>query len=145
MRYPTPAVSAVIFNSDRRLLLTLRSKKVMEPGTWCLPGGHFEGGRNWLGNLAKEVKEEVGLEVVEAKLIGIYSNPADHVFESHGETKHFLVASFLVTRYEGNVVINDEVDKYDWFSFDQLPTPLLKSETVKISDAFQFKGEIFVR
>ncbi|MBM4317124.1 MAG: NUDIX domain-containing protein [Deltaproteobacteria bacterium] len=144
---PRAAVSAVIMNPEKKVLLTLRSSKVWWPGQWCLPGGHLRGGQDWLSTCREEVSEEVGLEVVKARLVGIYSDPeVNQLWEPRaGKKLSFVVASFLVTDYRGEVKVNDEVSEVGWFELDRLPTPLLVSEKIKISDAFRFDGQAFVR
>lgn len=144
---PRPAVSAVIVNPERKVLLTLRSDKVWWPGQWCLPGGHLKGGQDWLSACQAEVSEEVGLEVVKAKLVGIYSDPQVNLLwePKSGKKIGFVVASFLVTDYRGELKPNEEVSQFGWFSVDALPTPLMASEKIKISDAMRFDGHAFVR
>jgi ADP-ribose pyrophosphatase YjhB (NUDIX family) len=145
---PIPAVNAIILNQSGLLLLTRRSASVREPGKWCLPGGHLEGGEDWISALGREVREEVGLHVRAQKLVGLYSDPnvtiaADLL--SDGCRAQYVVASFLVIDYGGEVIPNHEVDDWGWFSFDQLPDPLLKSHPIRIADALNFCGEVFVR
>jgi len=144
--YPKPAVSAVIINSEKKVLLTLRSSRVLAPGTWCLPGGHLEGGQDWLQGLRQEVQEEVGLAILEPRLAGIYSDPQYNcIDEKNGDSHYFLVASFLITSFRGEVIVNEESERFGWFSPDALPSPMLKSEPIKIQDAVVFQGVPFVR
>lgn len=145
---PIPAVNAAIFNEKRQILLTRRSPVVREPGKWCLPGGHLDGGEPWATALVREVKEEVGLTVLEHKLVGIYSDPTLTVTEQafyEGKRGQFVVAFFLVSRYEGEVTPNEEVDQWEWFESGRLPSPILKSHPIRVEDAFRFRGEPFVR
>ncbi|MFM8313873.1 MAG: NUDIX hydrolase, partial [Deltaproteobacteria bacterium] len=125
----------------------LRSSKVWWPGQWCLPGGHLKGGQDWITACREEVSEEVGLQLVSAQLVGIYSDPqVNQLWEPKSAKKlTFVVASFLVTDYQGEIKTNDEVSEVGWFSIDELPTPLLASEKIKISDALRFHGQAFVR
>ena len=99
-RYPRVCVSATILDSTGRVLLTRRSPKVWYPGAWCLPGGHVEGGEDWVGALRKEVEEEVGLIISNEVLAGIYSDPALNILPDPvtGEKRCFVSASFLVDR-----------------------------------------------
>jgi ADP-ribose pyrophosphatase YjhB (NUDIX family) len=121
---------------------------VREPGKWCLPGGHLDGGESWIAAVRREVREETGLQVLSEELAGIYSDPdltlsAEPSPEGwHGQ---FVVASFIVRRYEGEVEPNDEVDQWGWFSPQDLPAPMLKSHPVRIQDALRFNGRAFVR
>jgi len=145
---PVPAVNAAIIDPRGRVLLTRRSAVVREPGKWCLPGGHFDGGEDWVRAVRREVREEVGLDVIEEELYGIYSNPEVTVSaepSTEGWYGQFVVACFLVRRFEGVVKVNHEVDLWGWFPGDALPSPLLKSHPVRIRDAFEFSGRVFVR
>ena len=145
---PLPAVNAAIFNPEREILLTRRSPTVREPGKWCLPGGHVEVGEQWLDAMHREVREETGLIVKRQKLVGIYSDPSLTVTAETlqgGYRGQFVVATFLVTDYEGKINPNEEVDEWDWFRVDNLPDPMLKSHPIRIQDAFEFQGEVHVR
>jgi 8-oxo-dGTP pyrophosphatase MutT (NUDIX family) len=145
---PIPAVNAAIIDSSGRVLLTRRSSTVREPGKWCLPGGHLDGGEEWIAALRREVCEEVGLRVLEEELYGIYSNPEVTVSaepSAEGWFGQFVVACFLVKEFEGIISPNHEVDLWDWFAPDALPSPMLKSHPVRVRDAFAFHGKVFVR
>lgn len=145
---PIPAVNGVLLNAEGRVLLTRRSPSVREPGKWCLPGGHLDGGEDWRTAFRREMSEEVGIEVLDERLIGIYSDPALTVTAEplpegfHGQ---FVVASFLVTQFRGEIVPNREVDLWNWFSPDDLPSPILKSHPIRVLDALKFTGEPFIR
>ncbi len=145
---PVPAVNAVIFDDDGRVLLTRRSSEVRESGKWCLPGGHLDGGEDWTAAIRREVQEEIGLRVLSEELSGIYSNPEVTLAaepNTDGWYPQFVVACFIVRMYEGAVEPNNEVDDWGWFSPRELPTPMLKSHPVRIEDAVRFKGKVFVR
>jgi ADP-ribose pyrophosphatase YjhB (NUDIX family) len=145
---PIPAVNAVIFDQAGRMLLTRRSSVVREPGKWCLPGGHLDGGEDWTAALRREVREEIGLRVLREELTGIYSDPSVTVSSTpspDGWYGQYVVACFLVREYEGRIEPNREVDQWNWFPPDCLPSPMLKSHPVRIRDAVCFKGTVFVR
>jgi argininosuccinate lyase len=144
--HPRPCVSGIVMK-DGKVLLTLRSEKVLFPKQWCAPGGHLVGGHDWTQTLKDEVLEEVGLTVLEYKLLGIYSDPKVNLLkdEKTGETLPFVVAAFVVTKFEGEVRINDESVEFGWFGKDDLPEAMLPPEKVKVLDAFQFQGKCFIR
>lgn len=145
---PVPAVNAAIINADGRILITRRSARVREPGKWCLPGGHLDGGETWEAAMVREVKEEVGLVVLKSRLLGVYSDPELTVTQDvlpQGHRAQFVVATYLVTDFEGDVSPNDEVDQWGWFAPGELPSPMLKSHPIRAEDAFAFHGESFSR
>lgn len=143
-----PAVNAVVFNDRREVLLTKRSELVREPGKWCLPGGHFDPGEDWRTAVRREVFEEIGLEVLDEALSGIYSDPKLTLTERElpdGNFGQFITATFIVVSYKGEVKINHESSEWAWFKVNELPSPILKSHPVRIQDAFEFTGRAFVR
>jgi 8-oxo-dGTP pyrophosphatase MutT (NUDIX family) len=145
---PIPAVNAVIRNSEGKVLLTLRSSSVREPGKWCLPGGHLDGGEDWIAAVRREVREETGLRVLREQLVGIYSNPALTVSaepSAEGWYGQYVVALFLVQEYDGPIRPNLEVAEWGWFAPDSLPSPMLLSHPIRILDAVRFSGSVFVR
>jgi 8-oxo-dGTP pyrophosphatase MutT (NUDIX family) len=64
---------------DTSLLLTRLSEAspVFEPGAWNLPGGGMDPGEQPRETLARELLEEAGLEVVDAKLLDARSYLAE--------------------------------------------------------------------
>jgi mutator protein MutT len=145
---PVPAVNAVIFNEHREVLLTQRSKTVREPGKWCLPGGHLEVGELWTSAVEREIKEEVGIQIKNYELSGIYSDPLLTVTQEvlpDGYYAQFVVAVFVVRNWDGEFEPNEEVEEWDWFSIENFPDPMLKSHPVRAIDAFRYRGEVFVR
>lgn len=146
---PVPVVNGVIFNDKGELLLTRRSKMIRQPGQWCIPGGHLEGGESWVQAMRREMNEEVGLTVTKETLLGIYSDPKSNVQEGYGQGGapqiQFVAAVFLIKNFQGEVSPNHEVDAWDWFSRANLPTPLLGPHVIRVSDAFEFSGKVFVR
>lgn len=67
-------VGAVILDGGRLLLV----KRGHEPekGAWSLPGGRIEPGESDQQALAREVREETGLDVTPGRLIGSVERPA---------------------------------------------------------------------
>lgn len=146
--HPVPAVNAAILNSEGQILLTRRSPVVREPGKWCLPGGHLDGGETWEAAMVREVKEEVGLVVTRSRLLGVYSDPALTVTQDvlpKGFRAQFVVVVFVVTEFDGEVSPNQEVDEWGWFGKGEFPSPMLKSHPVRAEDAFAYRGEAFSR
>ena len=59
---PTVAVGAFVFDRERRLLVVQRGQPPGE-GMWSVPGGKQEPGETLAQAVAREVREEAGLEV----------------------------------------------------------------------------------
>lgn len=146
-KYPRVCVSAAIVNPEGRVLVTRRSEKVWYPGTWCIPGGHVDGGEDWISALRKEVMEEVGLTIRNEVLIGIYSDPAKGMLPDPvtGEKRYFVSAAFLVKDFTGTPRLTEEISEIAWFYPNELPSNMLSPEDQKILDAFAYKSMPFVR
>ncbi len=145
---PVPAVNAALINKEGKVLLTRRSPAIRQPGKWCLPGGHLEMGEAWAPAIEREIQEEVGVKITKYHLLGIYSDPSltvtPEVMEG-GYRVQFMVACFRVTDWEGEITPNYEVDLWDWFTPDNLPSPILPSHPIRAIDAYHYKGGVFVR
>lgn len=114
-----PAVGvAAIIKKDKKVLLALR-KSPHGNGTWGFPGGHLEMGESFEECIRRELKEETNLEIDEVEF-GAVTND---VFSLD---KHYITI-FMVCDYMGGEVRNmevEKVEKWEWFTWDSLPTPL---------------------
>lgn len=84
MNGPELAIGAVVVKDDALLMV----RRGGEPGKdlWSLPGGRVERGEYISDALAREVKEETGVDVRAGELIGI--------FEIVGNDHHYVVLDF---------------------------------------------------
>ena len=72
----TPALTTdcVIFDNAGRVLL-IRRKNEPFKGSYALPGGFVDIGETVEAACRREVQEEVGIELSDLRLIGVYSDP----------------------------------------------------------------------
>lgn len=126
---PVIAVGGVVVK-DGKLLMVRRAK---EPGKglWSIPGGRLEHGEHIADGVAREVKEETGLDVEVRQLLGILEVPGD---------PHYVILDH-VAGYPGNdePVPGDDVDDVRWVAFEDIEsldcTPRLL-ETLRAWGAF---------
>ena len=96
--YARPLVlvaAAALVRSDGCLLLAQRPKGKAMAGLWEFPGGKVEAGESPQGALARELKEELGVAVVEADMQAF--SFASHAYEKF----HLLMPVFMIRRWEG--------------------------------------------
>ncbi len=110
---------------DGKVLLGKR-KSEHGQGQWASPGGHLEQGEEPEECAKREVEEETGLQIKNIQK-ATYTN---HIFE--GTAKHY-VTLWMVSEYASGQVQLKEPDKFerwDWFDWDNLPSPLFTEEAL---------------
>ena len=106
--FPEPTVGAFIFNTKGELLL-LQSHKW--PGRYVVPGGHVELGERLEETVARESKEETGLDVHDIEFINFQQFIYDPAF---WKKRHFIFFDFACKTDSANVQLNDEAEGYVW-------------------------------
>lgn len=115
--YPTPKVDtrAAVFKDNQILLVQEKN------GTWSLPGGWCDVDQSIGQNVVKETNEEAGLQVKPVKLIAVQDrNLHNEPIYAYGIVKVFVLCELL----GGNFKENSETIQSQYFSLDQLPSPL---------------------
>ncbi|MEW6697059.1 MAG: HAD-IIA family hydrolase [Bacillota bacterium] len=128
-----PAVAAVIFDGNGRILLIKR----VDFSAWGLPTGHIEPGETVQEAIIREVGEETGLQVKVRRYIGVYSNPASMVV-SHpsGKVSHYITSCMECQMIGGHVRADGvETAEVAFFELDNLPTNLLTLHVEWLKDA----------
>lgn len=108
--------SAGIFfyaKNTKRFLYLLRTDKNI--GNWGIPGGKIENNETLLEGLFRECVEEIGLQLVDPKLIPIQK------FVNNTFTYHTF---FCAVEEEFIPILNEEHCGYAWVGDNQYPKPL---------------------
>ena len=102
--------------STHRYLFLLRNS-TKYAGTWGLAGGKIDANEQILGSLTRELKEELGYEFQDAKVIPIEKFTSDN--------GHFSYHTFLIPVDEEFVpILNYEHRGYCWVNLEDHPKPL---------------------
>lgn len=107
---PEVAVGAIVV-ADGRLLVVRRGRGVAT-GRWSLPGGRVEGGESLAEALAREVREETGLDVHVEGLCGV----AERRFDAHA----FVILNYWCTVTGGALRAGDDAAEARWADPAQL-------------------------
>lgn len=113
-------IGCEIFLKKDNALLFGKRKNCYGEGTWALPGGHLEYGESLVECAQRELKEELGIQGLEFKLITITDNIDDR--------GHYVHASFLVEQFSGELQCLEPNLCYEWKFFDisRLPEEIFK-------------------
>lgn len=128
----TVAVVALVTNAEGRVLL-------VEGGRhgWELPGGQVEEGESLLDALAREVREETGVEVAVERLAAVYSNTTP---------PSRLVLAFLCRATGGAPTPSEETRAVEWVERDAVLGRLTRPATVdRARELLAFDGSVIYR
>jgi len=125
----TIAAFGIIFDKDNRILLGHRR----DYDLWNLPGGTMEIGESPWECVKREIKEETGFEVEIVRLTGIYNKLE----------KNEVCFSFICKVTGGSFVINEEVDKIEYFDIKNIPKNTSQKQVERINDALKKGGLIY--
>jgi 8-oxo-dGTP diphosphatase len=122
--------ACVLIDGSGRVLITRRPEGRAMAGLWEFPGGKLEPGESPEDALARELREELGIDVSRTCL-------APFVFASHSyERFHLLMPLFLCRRWQGKPVPRegqtmrwvtpDELADYPFLPADRPLLPMLR-------------------
>jgi 8-oxo-dGTP diphosphatase len=109
--HPLVGVGGFIHKEGKVLLI----KRKFEPnkGKWSLPGGLLEVGEDPEEGAAREVREEVGLEVVKEGLLQVAN---EVIKDDKGTVRyHFILLDYLMKPRGDKITLNQESEEYAWF------------------------------
>ncbi|MCB7136266.1 NUDIX hydrolase [Cellulosimicrobium marinum] len=144
-----PGVSGVVVDDDGRLLLGRRA----DTGLWAVVSGILEPGEDPAVGLAREVREETGVDVVVDALVAV--TVTEPVRYPNGDLSQYLDLAFLCRPVSPAAaaaahVADDESLDVGWFAPDDLPADVTPSTAERVGHALGWladpsAGPFFVR
>jgi len=125
---PIVGVGAVIVH-DAHVLVVRRATEPLK-GQWSIPGGALELGEKLRDGLAREVREETGLNVEVGTVLDVF----DSIFpDSAGRTQyHYVLVDFLCRPISGTLRADSDVSDARWVSSAELDALGMKQVTVDV-------------
>jgi len=122
---PLVGVGAIIIE-DSRVLLVKRAHPPLQ-AQWSIPGGVLEVGELVREAAIREAREETGLIVEPADLLGVYDRVLRH---ADGRVQyHYVLVDFLCRRTGGELRAASDAAEVRWFAPEELPALHLAEDT----------------
>jgi NAD+ diphosphatase len=119
---PSPTVQAWIERDGA--YLALRRNQDPERGRWNMPGGFVEPGESGPEAIAREVREETGLEVEPVEVIGIFPS----TYGPGEDAQAILDIAYRCRERGGEWRLSDESGEAAWFPLAEFPDPAFSGE-----------------
>ena len=125
---PLVGVGAVVLDQGRVVLV----KRKFPPlaGEWSIPGGRLEVGETLREAAVREAREETGLTVEPAEVLGVY----DRLLRDDGGRilYHYVLIDFLCRRLAGELQAGGDADDARWFSQEDIGKISLLEDTAEV-------------
>jgi len=117
-QHPMVGVGAIVIEGGRVLLI----ERGAEPakGRWSVPGGLVDPGESLKAAVAREVREECGLEVEVGPLVGVLERI---IRDEEGTVRyHFVILDFLCRRVAGELCPGSDCTRARWVPWEEVRT-----------------------
>lgn len=131
-----PGARCLIERDDGHILMQQRA----DNGLWCMPSGYAEAGEDIFQVMLREVREETGLEVLDAKPWGYSSDPRHETMHyPNGDLVQAFGLNFHATQWRGELFADGvETLALGWFAPDALP-PVLEGHGRAVARFQEFR------
>jgi mutator protein MutT len=112
--FPVPVVRLIVTDAQGRVLILRRQSTGHALGQWCLPGGKVDYGATVEQAVRAELKEETGLDCLEAKFLFYQDSLPPEPGMMH------CINLYFRCRTTGDLVLNRESSECAWIGPEQL-------------------------
>lgn len=119
----------IIIDAANRILVTQRAPDGVLGGLWEFPGGRFEADESAIAALSREIKEEVGLDVLQAEHLGVVCHAYPH---------HWVeLWVYAVHAFSGEAVCCERQTALRWVDYAQLHHYAFPEANQKVLDVLR--------
>lgn len=138
----SPGVAAVIFDTDRRVLILKRSRGIY----WSLPGGRLDLGESAQDCCVRETFEETGLQTRIVRLISSNTDPRRVVYYPDGNVHQSFVLCFEAEITGGKLTSSFESEAFRWIGPEEMGDyALIPDSRLNLLDAWSNQPSAFIR
>jgi ADP-ribose pyrophosphatase YjhB (NUDIX family) len=125
---PIVGVGAVILRQGE-VLIVRRANPPLQ-GQWSIPGGALDLGEKLRDGVAREVREETGLDVEVGPVLDVF----DSIFpDENGRTQyHYVLIDYLCHLRSGTLAAATDASEVRWASPEELPGLGMKQVTIEV-------------
>lgn len=119
---PVTAGARIILIYNNRVLLVKHTYQEQ----WYLPGGGIKKGETFEQAIRREIKEELGGQLEELKLFGVYNN--------FYESKNDHIVIFVCDKFSISGKTDREIESFDYFDINNLPSNISSGTKRRIEE-----------
>ena len=111
-----PSVTAIVTNDVGELLLVHKT----DNNLWALPGGGMDPGESIAQAAVRETKEETGMDIEVAGIVGLYTNPQHVIAYDDGEVRQQFSVCFTTRLLGGQISTSSETSEVEFVPLERL-------------------------
>ncbi len=125
---PIVGVGAVIVHNGEVLIIRRANPPLQ--GEWSIPGGALDLGEKLRDGVAREVREETGLDVEVGPVLDVF----DSIFpDGEGRTQyHYVLIDYLCHLRSGTLAAATDASEVRWVRPEELPGLGMKQVTIDV-------------
>jgi 8-oxo-dGTP diphosphatase len=128
-----------IIKGENHVILLIWEGDMPYHKRWVIPGGYIKPEETVKQAVVREVREETGLEIFPAKLVGVY----DDSLPEKDELTHHIIIAYEAIVVGGRIIITHEATEYVWMSVGEaLNHPQIPDVFKEILDDFKKQKSI---
>lgn len=124
-------VGPILYNNENKIFL-MESPKWSK---WLVPGGKIEEGETEEEALRREIREELQIEITDIIKVGEKIKEPSNDFKDNQMT--FIYKDFFCKACSTDVVTNEEISNYGWFTIEEALKLNLLDTTRKFVEQFR--------